>query len=532
MIAKRGVILTIVLAGLSFGLLLTGPAAETAWGAETLGTPYKNEEYGFKFVTFKGWTAFPPEPGEKTTIVFFRTAKTGRGLAYEATCFISLLNDKCPSLQDYMNDVRRYMGVSAKKQKFLPASKLPKGTDQFEFGFAGRGCRGAGLGCEYTIGEKRIGVVYVCNSRQMKKYKRNFMYSLMSLKPFEPKKAKVDDDDGGSLGPSPKKIVRPIEKRYKSLQSSKPPGWDLKYYGEKFPYYIFYSNCKPSEMTDVIRHLQWMRPQYEKYIPPLEKKLVDMAAPIVRICKDQNDFMTYSGMGGGVGGYWSSFRGELVLFKKSQILGSMKDLFFDILHHEAYHQYIYYACGEVDPHIIFHEGPAEFFGAFKLKGGKMVPTLKNQMRQSQVKSDVSTESFVPFKKIFHMSQREYYANAGQCYAQGWAMTTFMLLGKKYMGPAFKDRWAEIIPIYFSFLQGEVGKELTKIRGKVTQGDGKEGKGEAKDGKEDSGNSRSAAGFIGAKKRKWITEEAMKSALDGVDLEEMEKAYCKFVKKFL
>jgi hypothetical protein len=500
------------------GLLLAG-LRPALGAAEALSSqPYKNAQYGFKFHTFQGWTDFPAEPGEKTTIVFFRTAKTGRGLALDATCYVALLGKNgCSSMREYMSGVRRYPGVQCRESKFLKESMLPEGSSQFEFSFSNGRSTALGLCVEYAREQDPIGVLCVAESTQFDKLKNSFIASLASFKYIDVKKPDPDDDKG-SLD---KKDQLPIKTRYQDLLKSKPPGWEINF-SEKFPRYIFYSNCKPEDLGQTITRLRMIRPVYEKAFPPVEKALVDRAAPIVRICKDQEDFMTYSGKGQGVGGYWSPFRAELVVFRKSQILGSMNDLFFEILQHEGYHQYIYYACGEVDPHIIFHEGPAEYFGAMEPAGGTMVPTFKNTMRIGTVKGDVGSGNFVPFEQIFRMTQQQYYADSTRCYAQGWAMTTFMMLGKAKMGAAYKDEWGKIIPTYFGVLQGEVKKEFDKIKDQL----------KAVENKGDERNDRSMAGFIGQERREEILKMAMDEALKGINFKEMEEAYKQFVKKHL
>jgi hypothetical protein len=104
------------------------------------------------------------------------------------------------------------------------------------------------------------------------------------------------------------------------------------------------------------------------------------------------------------------------------------------------------------------------------------------------------------------------------------MTTFMMLGKQYMGSAFKDEWGKIPETYFRVLQGEVRKEWEKAGWKEKETD--------KEKEKKGGGDRSLSGIIGQERRDEITKMAMDEALKGIDFKEMEEAYKQFVKKYL
>lgn len=507
--------------------LFAGPGAGQAQAGETLSpTPYKNLQLGFRFHTFQGWTAFPPEPGEKVTVVHFRTEKASRGMGYDPHCYIAILGkDSVATVKDYMAEERGYLGVNCAERKYIAESKMLPGAIQWEFSFSGINCSGAGIGAEFRRETDTIAVIYVCEVGLMKKYRNNFIASLCSFKLIDPKVA--EEDDASSLDTN----ELPIEKRFKEFKASCPPGWNV-YLPKDFKKYIFYYNCEQADLNAVIVRLKLIRPQFEKYFPPVIPKFTAEAAPIVRVCKDQRDFVTYSGMSEGVGGYWSPGQGELVVFKKSEYFGTMKDLFFEILQHEGFHQYIHYACGTVDPCITFNEGPAEFFGAFEPGPGGMVPTLDNAMRKPVIKGAVNSGGHVPLKTILYYSQSEYYSNAMTCYAEGWALVSFLMMGRKTGGANFKKEWEEIIPKYFNYLQGEVKKEYEKVSGKVTgEGSGKEGEGG--DAPKPGGDDREGLGKLDSpKKRANLMKLAMDYALEGIDMDALEEAWKLWVKKSL
>jgi hypothetical protein len=496
---KSFLILMAVTTAVAWAFLL-GPMVEPSEGAVSLSSRYyQHKQIGFKFRYISGWKAFPPEPKDKLTVVKFRVDRADRGYVAEPNCYVGRLTaDGDKSIEDYLKSFwARHVTVNLQEKRFLPTKKLPPGSKQFYLGLAAGGDRAEGLACEYKRREDSIVVIYYCSAREFdKKYKRVFMMSLASFK-FTREREK-EDEDGGSLEASGDESA--IDRRYKEIQKQG----------------VY--NCKPEDRNAVINRLRIIRPEYHRYFPPLKKEFVDNAAPIVRVCANERDFQTYSGMPTGVGGYWSPGVEELVVFRKSDWL-SMKKLFFDILHHEGFHQYIFYACGGVSPCICFNEGPAEFFGAFKQAGNRMIPTLENRMRKPVIKGAVNSGSFVPLKTILRYSQRQYYSNAGLCYAEGWAITSFLMMGRKYLGGRFKKEWGEIVPTYFKVLQDEVKKEYEKGKGKKE--------------KDDEGSDRESFGFLGSpEKREKILKKAMDEALKETDLEELEEVWKLFVKSKL
>ena len=93
------------LAVLACALIVASPEAMAAGQERVSRTYYKNDQLGFKFLPMHGWTSFPPQPGEKTVVVHFRTEKAerGAGLSYTPECYVyRFTKDDMPSLRDAM----------------------------------------------------------------------------------------------------------------------------------------------------------------------------------------------------------------------------------------------------------------------------------------------------------------------------------------------------------------------------------------------------------------------------------------------
>lgn len=505
---------------LGFALLLGLAADARAAGRERLARQYyKNEKHGFQFVPMYGWTSFPPQPGEETVVVHFRTEKAerGPGLSYTPECYVYLFpKDAKKDFPTYFKE--RWRGAVIAPKKVFRSSKVPENT-QYAVSLSSGQSRGAGYAVAYHRDDGDIVVMYFCNERYLqKKYLRHFVGSLMSFR-FIDKKAASDPGSGEGEDGEEK---RAIHVRYEQEKDRVPPGWIL--VPPKFMknFYLVYYNCEQKDANSVMTRIMAVRPEYSRYFPPLNQEFVDAAAPILRVCKTQRDFAYYSGMHNpGILGYWSPGQEELVIFRKSQYGMSLDELFM-VLQHEGFHQYIFYACGRVSPCISLNEGGAEFFASFQPAGGKMVPTFENRMRSGTIKGAVGSNTFVPLRTFLEYTQQQHYSNAGICYAQGWALTEFLLLGdRSKVRSRFKKEWKEIIPTYFQTLQAEVKKEYDKLKARLGE-KGHEGK-----------NDRENFGHLaGAGDRKEILKKALEKSLEGIDLEELTEVWKLFVKKDL
>jgi hypothetical protein len=122
----------------------------------------------------------------------------------------------------------------------------------------------------------------------------------------------------------------------------------------------------------------------------------------------------------------------------------------------------------------------------------------NPWRVELIQMVITANKTVPWKDIIRYEQKEYYANAAICYAQGWSMIYFLRTAKQV---AAKPEWARILPKYFDELKYAYRQELERIP-------------EAK--RADPGP-RAVAGLNARK-------IAVDAAFEGVDIAEIEAAW--------
>ncbi len=189
----------------------------------------------------------------------------------------------------------------------------------------------------------------------------------------------------------------------------------------------------------IVAYLDHARDKYEVLFPP--RKPIT-AVSVVRVCEDREEYHQYGGPGGSAG-YWNSADEELVIYNASKE-GGKKDS-YSTLFHEAFHQYIYYAVGEISPHSWYNEGFGDYFAGMNPKKGFKIETFK--WRTGVVRNAVAGKKNVPLKDLIHYTQGQYYSNPSVCYAQGWALIYFLNSKVAKKNP----RWAKILDIYFDTL---------------------------------------------------------------------------------
>ncbi|MCM8529686.1 MAG: hypothetical protein NE330_00875, partial [Lentisphaeraceae bacterium] len=131
--------------------------------------------------------------------------------------------------------------------------------------------------------------------------------------------------------------------------------------------YILKSNMDSRKRTfakKVQAHLEFIRGVYEKFIPASTEI---KAVSIVTIPGTREEYLKYTGAPDWSGGVWMASRKELAVSSYT----SNEDFLLQVLRHEAFHQYIYYALDENHSPAWFNEGHAELFSAVKISGSRI-----------------------------------------------------------------------------------------------------------------------------------------------------------------
>lgn len=263
------------------------------------------------------------------------------------------------------------------------------------------------------------------------------------------------------------------------------------------------------------RDVEAMRSFYMELFPPVGD--VDRVS-VLRLCQTKQEYHQYGGPPN-TGGYWHPGNEELVLFdysytqrtlskaQKEAMKGrklSSKDSML-VLRHEAFHQYIFYAIGEFSPHDWFNEGYGDYFSGAVVhtNTGRVRRIEPSPWRIERAKRMASTgKGWLPLDKLLAAERAEFYnrARIADYYAAAWALVYFLEESDEV---AEHERWSKILGAYFEAVQDSYTAELKAFGDRPTLAN------------------KQVAGF---KARK----AASKRALQGVDLQELERVWRQWV----
>ncbi len=527
----------------SFVLVGATPGPETPIPARKLGKTQKIKKYGYSIRIPDRWTAVPNQPGEtkvvgkwepdpkevekkwdvasygcELTVVRFAATSAVTGQQKEEE------EEKKKDEPKIPDELRKFMGKKFGKAKTLEgylesnyegARKrcLPK---TIKAGSGKRKLQGELL--EFTKGSSYVvaalfeetdwhwGVFYEAREDYyVKEWKKLYGKSLKSFRVFEPEGKVYSVADGVDT-----KSLKGDKKR-EAIKAgiAGSPGW----WAHDTKNYVFLTNTKKKSLISQLgKEIETIRAKvYEKYFPPTNT--VD-AICIVRVFSDESEYYQYGGPRGSAG-YWSSAKEELVLFDGFSGVSKVKSVKFtkSVMYHEAFHQYIYYAVGDLAPHSWFNEGHGDFFAGMSVKGSN-VSFKKFSWRVNYLKRHLSLrKNLIPIRSLVRLPQREYYSNAGLKYAQGWALIYYLRKVTK------NKEWRAIPDRYFKHLRDNLA--AFKKSGKDKDDDSGEGVPGIPGVKVSS--------FVDREKVDEILEAAVDKGFEGVDYEKLDAAFLKWVK---
>ena len=267
-------------------------------------------------------------------------------------------------------------------------------------------------------------------------------------------------------------------------------------------YIVVYNTSDQPLVRRIVKDLEDIREKYVELFPPsgpIE------AVSTVRVCSGMEEYYSYGGPRGSAG-YWYDVTEELVLpdaTVREKGEKTDKSNTFIILYHEAFHQYIHYSAGKLAPHSWFNEGYGDYFSGADISGGKVKKIGPNPWRVATIKKAVEDRKHVPLAELIRYEQRDYYRNAGLCYAEGWSLIYFLNTSKEALR---HEVWSQILTVYFETLKASWAEQLARLE---------------EEGKEEDATAKLAA-------QKEAREAAVDAAFDGVDIWELQKAWMEFV----
>jgi hypothetical protein len=296
--------------------------------------------------------------------------------------------------------------------------------------------------------DSNFGVAYFTSVADEKNMLRAFKTSIKRFKILDPDEEEELEEgetavgDEGIFVDSAQKPVEWREARKKKLKGVK--GWAAL---DTANYLIVHNKeVKRPLLKKIAKHIEAIRRDvYEKLFPPAGEI---KAISVVRVCKDREEYLRY-GAPPSSAGYWSPGDEELVFYQdKSNKKDSLR-----VLYHEAFHQYIHYSVGEVAPHSWFNEGHGDYFAGHNYRGKEFRADVF-RWRTGIIATAFGQKSYVPLEDFLKYTQRQYYSNAGLCYAQGWSLVYFLREVERRKIKKYQKYWG-LLDRYFEAIKRNV-----------------------------------------------------------------------------
>ena len=345
--------------------------------------------------------------------------------------------------------------------------------------------------CSYENELRTIALVGMCDSKDLAEQEKIWRYTAEHLDigvPEAKDKSKLEQFYA-------KHPLKGIEHRVQ-VRLDMVRGWKVE---DTENFIVLYDTPDQPLVRKIVRDVEY------EHLFPAEKPVDSVST--VRICKSRDEYLSY-GAPPQSAGYWNWNDEELVLYDaqvqdRSHHISDANT--FIALYHEAFHQYIHYSTGELPPHSWFNEGHGDFFSGATVKDGKVRAIGPNPWRVNYIQEAIEADKYVPLKELMAFEQPDYYRpdRIGLCYAEGWSLIYFL---RKSELVAKRPEWAQILPTYFAELKSGYAAELAKL----------EAQGKAKDQ-----GLRARAGLE-------VRKAALAKATEGVDIDELEKAWKAYV----
>ncbi|HBP18080.1 MAG TPA: hypothetical protein DEA08_09845 [Planctomycetes bacterium] len=232
---------------------------------------------------------------------------------------------------------------------------------------------------------------------------------------------------GGQVGqPKLSKAERDAQ-----LERNKQAGrWKVAYASK---YYDFYSNGDEAEVAKFARTLDLMCEEFKRIF--VFKQEITRPFPI-HLYASQREFMSRTGKGAGVGGFYDGRKIVGYHGKQTGESGTLSTLF-----HEGTHQFQGLVLGRNmwRAKIWLIEGLAVFFEASKAQGKRLKTGAIPKGRLAHVKRAIQSGSYVKLHDLIRMEQRQFGALH---YAHAWSLIYFLINGTKGGKKRFKEYWEQ------------------------------------------------------------------------------------------
>jgi hypothetical protein len=202
-----------------------------------------------------------------------------------------------------------------------------------------------------------------------------------------------------------------------------------KWYAIETPNYIIVSDLTGSRASAVKRiesNVEALRAAFAKAVAP--RREIDQVS-VIRVFGEREDYLKFAGRGmEWTGGFWSPTMKQLVI-SPTEVggTGRQKDWLVEVVHHEGFHQYLFYALGGREVGMWFNEGHAGFFeGAEFMPGGLQVGEVERRMPFVLKAADARQFGL---DKLLRMDRAQFYGGDTEShYAIAWGLVYYLRKG--------------------------------------------------------------------------------------------------------
>jgi len=191
--------------------------------------------------------------------------------------------------------------------------------------------------------------------------------------------------------------------------------------------YIIISDLKSkyrSMVKDLQTYIECLRDAYSQLIPAPSK---NTAISVVRVFGTPEEYEEYVPVEiKWSGGVWMPDKKELVI--KPIDWGGSREQRENVLRvtaHEGFHQYLFYALGQVPASPWFNEGHADFFAASRLKNNKLI--ISEERSRTKTIDPMLGDKRWDVQSLLYLSLPEFYspADRDRNYALAWAIVYYL-----------------------------------------------------------------------------------------------------------
>lgn len=209
------------------------------------------------------------------------------------------------------------------------------------------------------------------------------------------------------------------------------PGW----WYVATPNYLVVSNLSRENrrlVEQVQGDLELLRHAYERYVPTGR---ASREVSVVRIFASREEYLAYIPKEvGWTGGVWMPTRKELVISPLNERLISRqaRDTILDVVYHEAFHQYIFYALDQMQPPVWYDEGHASMFEAATIDHSRgQVRVGENPRLAALLEAQLRRDRNLDLAAFMTMPHQAFYADPDRrsgYYALAWGLCYFLRKG--------------------------------------------------------------------------------------------------------